>query len=132
VYLPGTGDFRSQLIDEWLDKIRYKHEKYCLPLGETTYPEEIKAFWETEAGTETERQAGFWRRYKLLQDVSLREDDKTREAIQDAKVRMNGTSTDDEIQKAANDIEQKRKQDKIVALRDAEAALLEEESDDAS
>ena len=45
---------------------------------------------------------------------------------------MNGTSTDDEIQKAANDIEQKRKQDKIVALRDAEAALLEEESDDAS
>jgi hypothetical protein len=116
VHLPGTGEFRSQLIDEWLDKIRYEHEKYCLPLGETTYPGEIKTFWENEAETETKRQAEFWRRYKLLQDVGPLEDDETRAEIEDAKARMNGISADD--------IKEKRKQAKITALRDAEAALL--------
>jgi hypothetical protein len=132
VHLPGTDDFRSQLIDEWLDKTRYEHEKYCLPLDETTYPEEIKAFWENRAGTEDERQAVFWRRHKLLHDVGPREDDKTRAAIRDAKARMNGTNTVNEIEKAVDDIKQKRKQGKIAALRNAEVALLERESDDAS
>lgn len=124
VHLPGTGNVRSRLIDEWLDKIRYEHEKYCLTLGETTYPEEIKTFWEEEAGAETERQARFWRRYKLLQEVGLREDDETRDEIRDARTRMNGTSTEDEIEKAADYIKAKRKQIKIAALRDAEEGLV--------
>jgi hypothetical protein len=132
VHLPGTGDARSQLIDEWLDKIHYEHEKYCLSLSKTTYPKEIKAFWENEAGTETERQARFWRRYKLLQEVGLREDDITRAEIHDAMTRMKGTSSDDEIEKAADHIRGKRKQGKIAALRDAEAALLGKGSGNAS
>lgn len=124
VHLPGTADARSQLINEWLDKVRYEHEKYCLPLGKTTYPEDIKTFWESEAVMEAERQAVFWRRYSLLQEVGLREDDETRAEIQDAKARMNGTSTDDEIEKVAKHIKEERKHGKIVALREAEAALL--------
>ncbi|KAH8805350.1 hypothetical protein F5884DRAFT_444965 [Xylogone sp. PMI_703] len=131
VHLPGTGTYRSQLIDEWLGKIRSENDKYSVALTDTNYPEEIKSFWEGDAETEAERQTTFWRRWKLLQEVGRQEDDKTRDLVEEAKKTMNGTK-DDEIEKAVEAIKEERKKGKIEALRKAEEDTIKEESESES
>ncbi|RFU31455.1 hypothetical protein B7463_g4891, partial [Scytalidium lignicola] len=136
VHLPGTGDFRSQLIDEWLHKVRFDPDTYSMPLSNTTYPDDIKAFWENEAKSEAESQETFWRRWKLIQEVGRDEDDKTRKQVEETEARMKGESkTDQDIEKAVNEIKGKRKQGKIEALRaadkDAASSKTGEEKKDA-
>src|SRR4051812_13507092 len=74
VHLPGTGEARPNLIDEWLAKGLQSPEKYDLPLKDTTYCSRVDQFWEEEAIDEKNNQARYWRIWNTLLDVGSKED----------------------------------------------------------
>ncbi|KAG8534394.1 uncharacterized protein KY384_001239 [Bacidia gigantensis] len=45
VHFPGMGGARPDAMGRWLDKIEHRPEEINIPLQNTTYPEEIEAYW---------------------------------------------------------------------------------------
>lgn len=125
VHLPGTGNFRSSLMDELLDQKREEPDKYAPPLEQTSYEADVQAFWEQDAVNEREVQSAFWRHYKLLNTIGSDQDRLRNEAVEKAKEAMVG-SPDDQVEAEVKRIKGDWEPKKIMALREAEVAALQE------
>lgn len=125
VHLPGTGQFRSNLMDDLLETKREKPDEYCPPLEQTSYEADVKAFWENEAQKEREVQSTFWRHYKLLHTTGSEQDKLRDKAVETAKAGMVGWP-EDKLEEEVRRVKEDWKPLKITALREAEVAAVQE------
>lgn len=125
VHFPGTADFRSQLMDEWLRKKHEEPAAYAPSLRDTGYEANVTRFWEEEAQKEREVQTAFWRHYKLLNTLGSKQDFLRDKEIEEAKKEM----ADWPQEKVMEEVERVRgywREKKIEVLREADQKAREE------
>ncbi|KAK5092419.1 hypothetical protein LTR70_005546 [Exophiala xenobiotica] len=122
VHLPGTGDSRTAIMNEWWRKLQEDSAKWHIPYNETRYFKEIGEFWEKDAPREREREADYWRKYHVILTVGTKCDDKQREWEKTLRHTWKGNSTKEEINKAIEDKKPYWHEIKKEALREEERA----------
>lgn len=122
VHLPGTGDGRTGIMNEWWEKLQTDPIKWNVPFNETRYSKEVNAFWENDALTEKEREIEYWRRYHVILHTGSERDNKQREWEKTLRSTWAGNSTKEEIDKAIEAKKPYWHETKKEALREEERA----------
>jgi len=118
VHLAGTyPDGRTELLHEWLDKLRNDRSTWVVPLTQTSYMEEIERFWAEDAKDDFANQIVYWRRYHVLRDVGDRHDEEKTAEIEQYEKSHRDESSEEEIEAGVEVIKMKHKKLKIDALR---------------
>ncbi|KAF3913538.1 hypothetical protein ABW20_dc0103143 [Dactylellina cionopaga] len=119
VHFPGTGQHRTNLINEYTTAKANDPQLYEVPFLKTNLTEEIAKFWAEDAPREQETQETFWYRHRLLQRVGSKADGEREKACEEIKTRMAGESAE-KIEAAIKAKKQEFKGRKIESLRAAE------------
>lgn len=122
VHLPGTGDSRTAIMNEWWTKLHENPAKWQTPYNETRYFKEIAEFWEKDAPRERERETDYWRKYHVILAVGTKCDDKQREWEKSLRETWAGNSTTEQINRAIEDKKPYWHEIKKEALREEERA----------
>jgi len=130
VHLPGSGDIRSRIINEYLGYVTTQYDKWNVPFNETRYFKEVPEWWDKDAPKEKERQDSYWRRYHILKSVGANADREKATLINEMKVVLKTNSTDAQINDAVKQFEQEWKLVKMERLRAEEKAMISGEKPD--
>lgn len=129
VHLPGTGEGRKGLMNEWVERMRDHRDEWSSPELAAEQTDMLKKFWYSDDGAkmENETQVDWWRRWHLLQEVGREEDDKRRAKEWEVTNEMNKQAkSKDETEKAVDVVRKEYWKYKMQRLREAEVEWKKE------